>query len=750
MKKTKKALLAALACSAVLAGAFGLAACNNGGTEGGDDGHKHAWGNWTVANAPTDENPGKATRTCSGKGECDAAASAKEATLPILSKTDYTLSNDTATCQAAGTATYTYNKDGVNVSFTAATPVNPDNHTANCGHGQAAAHAHKWSEWTVSESALLGYAGTATRECTGAGECDADESLTEVTIPSVFWGDKDVYTYAEPVVKTEATCQQHGVYTYTYTDAAKNISVSFDVTESGYGAHKIVGNECEVCHLSAVTATLNEEVTVNATSENATILAFTAEEAGRYKVVYTQSSGASGANINNNTVDFPDKFDLKAGETITYDIKAPELDGSATYKLKFIPVTVLSAEYDEQDNLVGSAKVTVGGGKTATLEVQAKADFDGTIRYDGTNSLTFSWKVYELGSYVEKSFTLSEAEPTHTWHFTLLSLSSTFEYTVSSDAEEAFEAELSYELVESEPEEEDLSIELGEEKELEDIGYDGKIYTLEIVEAGDYVINLRGVDIEYMLMEVRTEADNGETAMQAVDGNYTFAAGTTYYILVSSNKPDTENEGAWLPVSGVMTVTKALPVISLNQSVIGWYESVYVINLEEGKYQVKVNGKAVSIDYFDYADVCFSTIDPTTNGYGEWVGSGKVLTVTAETAGKYYIQLFAGVTFTVEEAEEGGDEDNTLLTTAGGTFDIEWCASALFTLAAKSDENPNGFEVGKTYRLSADDGNVMICNPSDSMGTSSKVITYTEGMVVKVINYGNGDSVNLSVEEVTE
>lgn len=68
MKKTKKALLAALACSAVLAGAFGLAACggNDDSGDSGDTPHNH---NYTY----TPNNDGTHDGECANTdGKCDA------------------------------------------------------------------------------------------------------------------------------------------------------------------------------------------------------------------------------------------------------------------------------------------------------------------------------------------------------------------------------------------------------------------------------------------------------------------------------------------------------------------------------------------------------------------------------------------------------------------------------------------------------------------------------------------------------
>ena len=151
MSKTKKALLAAVACSAVLAGAFGLTACKPGNDDNKPK-HDHVWGNWTVATKPGDSTTGKATRTCSGEGECTAAASDKEYTLPKLVTDNnltegYAKGTDSATCSATGTAQYTYNKDGVEVSFTANTPINATAHS----YGTAYVDTDPTGHWQVCE-----------------------------------------------------------------------------------------------------------------------------------------------------------------------------------------------------------------------------------------------------------------------------------------------------------------------------------------------------------------------------------------------------------------------------------------------------------------------------------------------------------------------------------------------------------------------------------------------------------------------
>lgn len=129
MKKTKKALLAALACSVVLVGAGAIAACNK--DDGGDEGHSHSWNAWTVADAdkPTNDNPGKAKRTCKNSG-CDATTEQLEVTLPALKEGGYTTEVTTeATCMTEEVVTYTYTiAEGETVSFTVTGDVNANAH----------------------------------------------------------------------------------------------------------------------------------------------------------------------------------------------------------------------------------------------------------------------------------------------------------------------------------------------------------------------------------------------------------------------------------------------------------------------------------------------------------------------------------------------------------------------------------------------------------------------------------------------
>ena len=116
MKKTKKALLAALACSAVLAGAFGLAAC--GGGNGGETQHSHSYGTWTS------NNNGTHNGTCANTdGKCDALTVTNldcdtTGTDGACSKCGYKAEEDDPTKIKVGTKTIeSLTEEGVTLTF---------------------------------------------------------------------------------------------------------------------------------------------------------------------------------------------------------------------------------------------------------------------------------------------------------------------------------------------------------------------------------------------------------------------------------------------------------------------------------------------------------------------------------------------------------------------------------------------------------------------------------------------------------
>lgn len=86
--------------------------------------HVHHYGEWTVTTTPTATTVGEVSRTC-GDGDCNHDATATESKqLPKLDDSGYSITNNTATVNGAGTGTYTITIDGIDgpVSFEEATP----------------------------------------------------------------------------------------------------------------------------------------------------------------------------------------------------------------------------------------------------------------------------------------------------------------------------------------------------------------------------------------------------------------------------------------------------------------------------------------------------------------------------------------------------------------------------------------------------------------------------------------------------
>ena len=252
------------------------AICGLFGCEKKVEPHVHAWGEWTVAeeNKPTAELEGKATRVCTGEGACDGSAADKEYALPALTSEDYTKSNDSATCSAAGEITYTYANDEVHIEFAVATLVNPEAHTYGiwqndkaeghykiCVHnsehttafephnqdgdygvctvcGYQPGHTHVWSPWAVEDvnKPTLTTEGKATRTCS-ALYCRASAKDKEYALPILT--DSEAYTKSE---ETAANCTEHGEATYLYNKEGVNVSFRAE-TPLDPSVHDFTSNE---------------------------------------------------------------------------------------------------------------------------------------------------------------------------------------------------------------------------------------------------------------------------------------------------------------------------------------------------------------------------------------------------------------------------------------------------------------------------------------------------------------------------
>lgn len=185
---SKKLLLTLTALVGATFCAAGLAACDKNGEK--PTAHSHVWSGWTVesGNEPTETAEGKATRTCSA-ADCDAESPDKEYTLPALNGTDYSVSGNSATCSDGGTATYSYSKNNVTVSFSVA--------TAKLGHNHG--------EWVITPA-------TAEEEGSAVKTCQNDGCEDKVTVPLPVLTDNG-YTVGEDT----ATCTEIGHMTYSVT-----------------------------------------------------------------------------------------------------------------------------------------------------------------------------------------------------------------------------------------------------------------------------------------------------------------------------------------------------------------------------------------------------------------------------------------------------------------------------------------------------------------------------------------------------
>lgn len=208
-KKTKKALLAALACSAVFAGAFGLAACTTD-EEGG--GHTCKWETgWTYDAENLDAGHWH---------KCEDTTCNKVSGIETHNWGDWT----------ADTANAGHDKREC-----------PDCHAVD-SRETPVVHEHVWSTWTIEEGnePSTEAPGKATRTCSG-DDCTATVADKEMTLPKI---EKGVY---ETEVKTELSCTVDGEVEYTYTvgEGDDQVKITFTLTtpSEGEASHTYDENE---------------------------------------------------------------------------------------------------------------------------------------------------------------------------------------------------------------------------------------------------------------------------------------------------------------------------------------------------------------------------------------------------------------------------------------------------------------------------------------------------------------------------
>ncbi|MDE6441186.1 MAG: hypothetical protein K2L12_00345, partial [Clostridia bacterium] len=202
----------------------------------------HDWSDWTVtdANKPTASAVGKATRTCANDG-CDAKPADKEYALPALSSEEYTKGTDSATCTSGGTVEYSYDKDGVKVTFQVETSAKShslthvDAESAACTENGTLEHwecsvchkkfsdangatqvadanlvapaAHSWGDWADKTPATCTAAKVEERVCA------KNPGHTETR----FVGEPLGHSWNNGEITTPAACTEEGVKTFTCT-----------------------------------------------------------------------------------------------------------------------------------------------------------------------------------------------------------------------------------------------------------------------------------------------------------------------------------------------------------------------------------------------------------------------------------------------------------------------------------------------------------------------------------------------------
>ncbi len=354
-------------------------------------GHSYAW---TVSPIPTKTDGGSATGTCT---QCEAGANGHEKTVPLPALTDggYTVTDDTATCTAAGEGTYTVTAEGYEISFEAATEQKEHSlsetaareatcETAGNKTYWECSECHKhfkdadaseeydgntWSiaatghsyAWTVSPIPTKTDGGSATGTCT---QCEAGTNGHEKTVLLPVLTDGG-YTVADDT----ATCTAAGEGTYTITVEGYEISFeaateqkehSLTATPAQKESCETDGNaaywECSECHKHFKNAEATEEF-----SENGWVIA----KHHTYQWTETQAPTATAAGSAKAECSAcgEDNIATATLPALTADSVA---EGSYTYNE--VPAT---CENDGEGNYTTTDALTAGGSLTFHTAIPA-------------------------------------------------------------------------------------------------------------------------------------------------------------------------------------------------------------------------------------------------------------------------------------------------------------------------------------------------------------------------------------------
>lgn len=642
MTKKKKALLAAVACSAVLAGAIGLAACTGKG-----GGHTCEW-------------------------ETDWTYDAQNLELGHWHKC-----TDSSCNKVNGTTGHTWtDNDWVEDTENAGHDKRecPDCHATE-SRVTPVPHDHDWGNWEIAtedDNPTTERGGKATRTCYGEGECDATAELKELPLPKI---EGDVYTVIDSY---DATCSVDGqtIYTYTVGEGDDEETIYIYVTtpadeslhnwstdwhfddetghyhlcekgcESTHEEHDELGThvqgECSVCgYLPAVEWT----VAVDETTHQATKEGVYVSEANRviklkglvdgndYELSTNNENvtlGSGGMGSSGKTIIFT-YHEVEKGEGMPINIISDEGTGeqaSVTLTIEdkgehIVPFEGKTIELAEPTNFtnygfeqnVYAVVITEPGNYEITLFSVTEADVDVCIGSRLDEAFGGGYEIIRLVEANGGKYALEAG----TYYVGVISkeMGNT---TVGSIAiaKEGTTVEAA------------KTISVGENKTLATLDTTGITLTFQGVEAGEYY--KLSCENENVVFNVGPQMN--------VSGSITFEYGVmTLTVTVQSTDGELENvviklETAEAPNEGDddnVTVIELGAAAEVDND--GWEASVYKIEITEGgNYSVSFTG-------FEAADVIFGV----GTGYNEYL-SGEVNAengVYTLEAGTYYISIMS-------------------------------------------------------------------------------------------------------------
>lgn len=170
---------------------------------------KHDWSDWTQTKAPTCDEKGEETRTCSICGEVetraiDAKGHQWGAWTQTKAPTCTVKGEETRTCSVCGEtetrpvdkAPHTWGEWVVTKAATCTDDGLKTRTCSVCGEKQTevipAAEGHKWGEWTVIKAATCTEDGEQTRKCSVCGEVE-----TEIIPAAGHDWDEEIWCYDE-------------------------------------------------------------------------------------------------------------------------------------------------------------------------------------------------------------------------------------------------------------------------------------------------------------------------------------------------------------------------------------------------------------------------------------------------------------------------------------------------------------------------------------------------------------------------